>query len=223
MLKSIAMRYDTSGKQVIASYPKNKRNDSKLEYFVLKYSCYKEIKLIDSKLNPREFEMIRKNCELAYDHLKYPENHPARELLAKLAPLPKVKQVKKQATKSPTPVPSASTSSSSTTPSSLPPKPLTKATPKQEDSKPRTTPLLLEKKRKGEDDDCYYLELAQRFQDRYKEYEELYKSIESSKGKDIQGLRRLYDLHKSLESWKKQLWNSVGTTSTSKSNSTSTK
>lgn len=226
-LKPVAMLYEGNERQVITTYPHFKESSSKEPLFVLNYSAYKEIKLIGYKYTDSELDVIRKNCQLAYDYLKYPETHPAREYLARSwkeqphtpespeSSSSSSASVKSQSSKSSTSakVSKANTpiSSKSTTRQPSNATSTASATTTKDMTKPRTTPLSLEKKRKREDsnDEVYYLDLARRFQEKYKEYEELYKKIQSSKGKNAEGLKRLYDLHKSLESWKKQLWNSV--------------
>lgn len=70
-----------------------------------------------------------------------------------------------------------------------------------------------DKKRKRRDDDNddeeFYRNLARNFKLKYKEYEDLYFSIQNNKDKNDDDLKKLYELHKDLSSWKKQLWNSV--------------
>lgn len=63
------------------------------------------------------------------------------------------------------------------------------------------------KKRKPESED-YLVSLAERFKLKYAEYEKLYKDIKASKSNNKE-LKRLFEMHNLLKSWKKQLWDST--------------
>jgi hypothetical protein len=222
-LNTIGVPYDA---QLIKQYPNGKDVQAyKDELFVLGYPYYRQIRLNDPNYSQKELELIKRNCGLVFDHLRYPKDHPAREMLvidSKEAKEKPVKEVLKEGKKenrkdnkkdnkndnkkeAPREVSKENRKETSEEASKLVSKQKTKETPKKV-KEPVDKPRSLKRKR---EDESYYLDLASKFQTKYKEYETLYKSIQASKGKDLDGLKKLFDMHKNLESWKRQLWKSV--------------
>lgn len=214
VLRSISMEYSPQSQKIIQKYPiEPKINIQKGEkLYVLNYSNYKDLKLNDWKYPENELEQLKRNCKLVFDHLNYPNSHPARLSLNGKS--------KREIS------PSSSTSGDDK--KSISPKEEAKS--KRERSplsdnekvitKKTSPPIDNQKKRKREDSDKEYLKnLAERFKLKYKEYETLYKKLTISKQSQKQSLelKKLYEMHKDLELWKKQLWQSVNEKSTNSS------
>lgn len=64
------------------------------------------------------------------------------------------------------------------------------------------------KKKRNPESEDYLVSLAERFKLKYAEYEKLYKDIKASKSNNKE-LKRLFEMHNLLKSWKKQLWDST--------------
>ncbi|CCH43794.1 hypothetical protein BN7_3348 [Wickerhamomyces ciferrii] len=194
-LRSISMIYTPRlpNQYIIKEYPKTpKQFNEQDRYFVLNYGNYKELK--PGNYQDEDLKLIQKNCKLVFDYLKYPSNHPARLLM-----IPGVKEIPKE-------------------PKAI--RKLTKDVPREEPKplKRFNKPEIPQKRQRSNspttsEDEEYYKNLAQRFKSKYKEYKKLYKTIEilkKSKGGNVdKELKRLVELHKDLELWKKQLWKSV--------------
>lgn len=191
--------------------PRSNLNDNE-EYWVLSHKCYKDLKLFESRVIDKEQKrQLMLNCLKVYDALGYPSHHPSREYIARgRASLDVVKKDNKtniqtersNSTKRDTPLTGDETARQK----------------EKRDSREnsRKSESSVEKKRKREDDgndEDYYKRLAKKFKSKYKEYEKLYQTIQESKSQGKENsedsLKRLFDLHKDLESWKKQLWSSV--------------
>ncbi|KAH3672286.1 hypothetical protein WICMUC_004381 [Wickerhamomyces mucosus] len=215
-----------------------KSNTLKLQYlkpvkqtsedlYVLKFQNYQDLKIKELNLNDKELEIIVSNCKIVIDHLNLESNNPLRIQIDEID-----KKIEQQH--------STSLSSSKVTPSNTPitaqtPLPQSKSTSKPTQShgivsnyrstnnKSSTSPVKLtnrssnEHKRKFEGTgDDYFKDLAQRFKTKYKEYENLYKSLNhrNESNSNQKELEKLFEMHRTLENWKSQLWKSVNGTKT---------
>lgn len=206
--------------KIVEKYPnfKNKkvqefRSDEKR--YVLNYNFYKDLKFLESKMYKDDTKrLLRDHCLKIYDHLKYPRNHPAREYLASakldLEPTP---GTNKENTSQPNQRVSPKIESKLENPKhedlSRAPGPIdTNVSSSEIPMGPKST-LTNNKKRKREEDEEFYKRLAKKFKLKYKEYETLYETLKTTQTKNKEEVKKLVELHKDLESWKKQLWNSV--------------
>lgn len=207
VLRSISMVYSPQKqKQIINKYPyePEKKEEGEVLY-VLNYSNYKELRLNDWKYSMEELKQIKENCKAVYNHLNYPSSHPARLVLD-----PKEKELKSETQRPTEP--------------KREPKGEPKGEPKSEsngtipehkiDQPIRKEPVSLKRKRSDEEDIESLQNLAKKFKSKYKEYETLYKEIIKNPNHEIK-LTKLYQMHKDLEVWKKQLWNYNGNNNTS--------
>lgn len=213
---------------VIFNFPRPRANadiQPNEHYYVLNYNNYKDLRLGEWKYSDKELEILKETCHAVYDYLEYPSSHPARATLAKLEKTPPspTSPKKSQGSKK------SSTAASTTTATSQTKSDQQRARAKQEKKSSNeptrnssSTPTAVQhqkhetndKKRKLEEttqgkDVSYLDQLAERFRSKYKEYERLYKEVQRKQKKDDQELKKLYDMHRSLESWKRQLWSSV--------------
>ncbi|CAM9011553.1 unnamed protein product [Wickerhamomyces anomalus] len=204
VLRSISMVYSPQKqKQIINKYPyePEKKEEEGEVLYVLNYSNYKELRLNDWKYSMEELKQIKENCKAVYNHLNYPSSHPARLVLD-----PKEKELKSE-TQRPTEPKREPKVEPKGEPKGEPKSESNGTIPEHKIDQPiRKEPVSLKRKRSDEEDIESLQNLAKKFKSKYKEYETLYKEIIKNPNHEIK-LTKLYQMHKDLEVWKKQLWN----------------
>ncbi|KAH3685452.1 hypothetical protein WICPIJ_003567 [Wickerhamomyces pijperi] len=187
------------------------------ELYVLKYPLYQDLRLSEfpASLSAEDMKIVRRTFEVVYnDVLKLDQKDPARAQLRLTRPASPLSNPPSSAGSAAgsTASPYSHHRTGSNGHSRVPSSSSTSSTAVNETSRKRKATSSAT----GKDTDTeYFVDLAERFKTKYKEYESLYRSLNNSNNSssEIQqadsNLQKLFEMHKTLESWKSQLWKSV--------------